>query len=255
MDAAGARHVGAKLLGEVEDRSLEELLYSLRKTLTTTTANPSHPQTTPEIPIPDLSAIIARHHRATRSAPSPLISVSGRYLPFLYHLLSTLIAPPHNYAVVVVDAEGKFDITRLVTSTSPSPSTATAPSTANPPEKASYPASPADLAHVHIYRPARRGREHVDAVLASVQEYMVYGNHSSRGREWWGTVVVGGTGGGDVNAGWKGWLRVEREGVAGFTVGMSVEEALRERERRHEVVERAGWVAASPWGAYVWKGG
>ncbi|KAI0426339.1 hypothetical protein F5Y09DRAFT_68041 [Xylaria sp. FL1042] len=246
MDAAGARHVGARLLGEVEEGSLEELLDSLRKTLTTNPSHPHpHPQTSPHIPIPDLSAIITRHHRATRSAPSPLISVSGRYLPFLYHLLSTLISSPHNFAVVVVDAEGKFDVTRLVASTA-TPTAA---------EKASHPASPADLAHVHIYKPARRGREHVDAVLAGVHEYMVYGEHGSRGREWWGTVVVGGTGGGDVNAGWKGWLRVEREAVAGFAVGVSVEEALRERERRHEVVERAGWVASSPWGSYVWKGG
>ncbi|KAI0813468.1 hypothetical protein GGR55DRAFT_687717 [Xylaria sp. FL0064] len=251
MGAAGARHVGARLLGEVEEGSLEDLLDSLRKTLTTTT-NPLHPQTSPEIPIPDLSAIITRHHRATRSAPSPLISVSGRDLPFLYHLLSTLISSPHNYAVVVVDAEGKFDVTRLVSSTR---STATATATAKSSEKASYPAALADLAHVHVYKPARRGRDHIDAVLAGVHEYMVYGNHGSRGREWWGTVVVGGTGGGDVNAGWKGWLRVEREVVAGFAVGMSVEEALREREKRHEVVERAGWVAASPWGAYVWKEG
>ncbi|KAI3342556.1 hypothetical protein F4824DRAFT_208942 [Ustulina deusta] len=188
----------------------------------------------------DLSALISRYHRATQSAPSPLISVGGRYLPFLYHLISTLIAAPHDFAVVVVDAEAKFDATRLIGSTDA--------------EKPSHPATPADLAHVHVYRPARRGREHVEAVLAGVDEYMVYGDHASRGRAWWGTVVVGGTGG-DVNAGWKGWLRIEREGVAGFAAGISVEEALRERGRRHEVVQKAGWTAASPWETYVWKGG
>ncbi|KAI1428694.1 hypothetical protein F5Y12DRAFT_683615 [Xylaria sp. FL1777] len=186
-----------------------------------------------------LSAMISRYHRATQSAPSPLISVSGRYLPFLYHFLSTLVSSLHNFAVVVVDAEGKFDVARLVSSSNTG--------------KSSHPATAADLVHVHVYRPGRR-RELVDAILASVDEYMVYGDHSSRGREWWGTVVVGGTGG-DINAGWKGWLRVEREGVAGFAVGMSVEEALRERDRRREVVEKAGWAASSPWETYVWKGG
>ncbi|KAI1655430.1 hypothetical protein F4813DRAFT_366952, partial [Daldinia decipiens] len=86
---------------------------------------------------------------------------------------------------------------------------------------------------------------------------MLYGAHGSRAREWWGTVVIGGGSGasvkGDVNAGWKGWLRVEREEVAGFPVGISVEEALRDRNKRQEVVEDAGWVASSRVGSYVWS--
>lgn len=192
----------------------------------------------PEIPMTDLSAIITRHQRATQSAPPPLLSVSGRYLPFLYHLISTLVSRPHNYTVVVIDTEHKFDVTRLV-------SRATA--------RSSYPATPADLAHVHVYRPGR-GREQVQAVLAGVDEFMLYGSHASRGREWWGTVVIGGAGG-HVSAGWKGWLRVDREEVNGFAVGMSAEEALREREGRQRVVDAAGWVASSPWGSYIWKGG
>ncbi|KAI0967287.1 hypothetical protein F4678DRAFT_247949 [Xylaria arbuscula] len=251
MNAASARAVGARLLAEVEEGSLEELLDSLRKSLAT---NPSL-----NIPIPDLSAIITRHQRATQSSRTPLISLSGRYLPFLYHFISTLIAVPHNYAVVVVDAEDKFDVTRLVSS---STSTSTFPRPPRPStssekedEKPSHlPATPADLVHIHIYRPPGRSREAVEAVLSGVDEYMVYGDHASRGRVWWGTVVVGGTGG-DVNAGWKGWLRVDRESVGGFAVGISVEEALRERNKRWEAVERAGWVAGSSWGGYVWKGG
>ncbi|KAI0420531.1 hypothetical protein F5X98DRAFT_10930 [Xylaria grammica] len=235
MDAAGARHVGARLLGEVEEGSLEELLDSLRGVLTN---DPSRHRN-PHIPMADLSAAISRYHRAAQSAPPPLMSVSGRYLAFLYHFLSTLISAPHNYTVVVVDVEGKFDVTRLISST-PTPA-----------EKSTTTTTPDDLAHVHIYRPRR---EQLHVVLAGAEDYMLYGPHSSRGRQWWGTVVVGGVGG-DVNAGWKGWLRVEREGVVGFAPGMSVEEALRERERRHEAVERAGWVASSPWGTHVWKGG
>ncbi|KAI1290623.1 hypothetical protein F5Y03DRAFT_54816 [Xylaria venustula] len=258
MNAASARAVGARLLGEVEEGSLEELLDSLRKTLTT---SPSL-----NIPIPDLSAIITRHQRTTQSSRTPLISLSGRYLPFLYHFISTLIAVPHNYAVVVVDAEGKFDVTRLVSSSTPTtgpprPSRPSRPSTSaqKPPENETekpthLPATLSDLAHIHIHRPPDRSREAVETVLSGVDEYMVYGDHASRDRVWWGTVVVGGIGG-DVNAGWKGWLRVDRESVGGFAVGISVEEALRERNKRWEAVERAGWVAGSVWGGYVWKGG
>ncbi|KAI8952606.1 hypothetical protein F4801DRAFT_540666 [Xylaria longipes] len=167
------------------------------------------------------------------------MSVSGRYLPFLYHLISTLISSPHSYTIVIIDTEGKFDATRLISN--------------KPDDKANYPAAPADLAHVHIYRPGR-GAERVKAVLGTVDEFMLYGDHDSRGREWWGTVVIGGAGG-HVNAGWKGWLRVDRGGVPGFQVGISVEEALRDRDRRQAAVDKAGWTAASRWGAYVWKGG
>ncbi|KAI1126617.1 hypothetical protein F5Y10DRAFT_244450 [Nemania abortiva] len=190
--------------------------------------------------MPELSALITRYQRATQSAPPPLLSVSGRYLPFIYHLISTLISAPHNYTVVIIDTEGKFDATRLVAST--------------PSSQPSYPATPADLAHVHVYLPGR-GQEGVKAVLSAVDEFMLYGSHGSRGRAWWGTVVIGGMGGGQVNAGWKGWLRVEREEVGGFAPGMSVEEAMREREARGRAVDRAGWMASSRWGSYAWKGG
>ncbi|KAI0549830.1 hypothetical protein F4679DRAFT_227434 [Xylaria curta] len=234
MDPAGAKRVGAGLLGDVEEGSLEELLDSLRASFTT---NPSRHRS-PHIPIADLSIIATRYQRATQSAPPPLMSVSGRYLPFLYHLISTLISSPHSYTIVIIDTEGKFDVTRLIS---------TKPDT-------NYPATPADLAHVHIYRPGR-GAERVRAVLGTLDEFMLYGDHASRGREWWGTVVIGGGGGGHVNAGWKGWLRVDREEVPGFQVGISVEEALRDRERRQTAVDRAGWTAASRWGSYTWKGG
>ncbi|KAI3322609.1 hypothetical protein HD806DRAFT_536448 [Xylariaceae sp. AK1471] len=234
MDAAGAR-----LLGEVEEGSLEELLDSLRGSLLASTS--SHHHRTPHIPFPDLSAIIGRYQRATQSAPPPLFSVSGRYLPLLYHLISTLIASPHNYTVVIIDTEGRFDVTRLISPT--------------PAHSVSYPATAPDLQHVHIYRPAHgQGQEQVKAIMAAVDEFMLYGTHESRNREWWGTVVIGGAGG-HVNAGWKGWLRVEKEDVSGFAVGASVEEALRERQRRQDAVNAAGWAASSHWGTYVWKGG
>ncbi|KAI2778506.1 hypothetical protein F4815DRAFT_477264 [Daldinia loculata] len=241
MDSATAKHVGARLLGEVEEGSLEELLDSLRVNLTSGPSN----NVRPDIPIPALANIAARYHKATQSTPPPVLSVSGRYLPLLYHLISTLIAEPHNYTVVVVDAESRFDVTRLVCS-SPSNNTG----------NSSYPAQLPDLRHVYVYRPAR-GQDQVRAAVAAAGEWMLYGAHGSRAREWWGTVVIGGGSGvsvkGDVNAGWKGWLRVEREEVAGFPAGVSVEEALRDRNKRQEVVEDAGWVAGSRVGSYVWR--
>ncbi|KAI1802134.1 hypothetical protein F4811DRAFT_419407 [Daldinia bambusicola] len=246
-NVATAKHVGAQLLGEIEEGSLEELLDSLRLN-----ATGSSNIIRPNIPIPALVNIATRYHKATQSTPPPVLSVSGRYLPFLYHLTSTLIAEPHNYTVVIVDAEGRFDVTRLVGSRSSSSTNVS-----------SYPARLDDLRHVYVYRPAR-GQDQVRAAVQAAGEWMLYGAHGSRDRELWGTVVIGGGGGGgeggggasvkgDVNAGWKGWLRVEREEVEGFPAGVSVEEALRDRGRRQEVVEDAGWVASSKVGSYLWR--
>ncbi|KAI8964281.1 hypothetical protein F5Y11DRAFT_101271 [Daldinia sp. FL1419] len=244
MDAA-ARHVGARLLGEIEEGSLEELLDSLRINLTGGSSNTIRP----DIPIPALANIVARYHRSTQSAPPPVLSVSGRYLSLLYHLISTLIAKPHNYTIVIIDAESRFDVTRLVSPNSSS-------STGNK----SYPAQLSDLHHVYVYRPTQ-GQDQVRAAIKAAGERMLYGAHGSRAREWWGTVVMSGGSGvgggasvkGDVNAGWKGWLRVEREEVAGFPAGIGAEEALRDRDKRQEVVEDAGWVAGSRVGSYLWR--
>ncbi|KAI1262675.1 hypothetical protein F5Y18DRAFT_149449 [Xylariaceae sp. FL1019] len=245
MDPAGARHVGSRLIGEVEEESLEDLLSTLRADLSATS---SHQK---PLPIPELSAMITRYQRATQSAPPPLFSVSGRYLPFLYHLISNLIAEPHSYSVVIIDTEGKFDVTRLIAPSSPPslpkpPSTTATTAPHNP-----FPATISDLKHLHVYRPAR-GQEHVKAILSQLDEFMLYGEHGSKAREWWGTVVIGGVGG-DVNAGWKGWLRVEKEEVSGFAPGMSVEEALRDRDRRQAAVDKAGWSLSSRFGGLVFK--
>ncbi|KAI1079835.1 hypothetical protein F5B20DRAFT_590389 [Whalleya microplaca] len=253
MDSTAAKHVGARLLGEVEEESLEELLSSLRANLTHDNSSTRPPTTHPTIPIPALQALSTRHQKATQSAPPPVLSISGRYLPLLYHLLSTLIAAPHSYAVVVVDTESRFDVTRLVSPSSPPSPSST--SSSSPP---SHPAHPADLKHIHIYRPPHSGGgggtpSQVPGLLAAAASHMLYGpGNASRAREWWGTVVIG-SGGGDVSAGWRGWLRVRRAEVGGLAVGTSVQEALRERDRRQEVVEGAGWVAGSRWGGYVWR--
>ncbi len=81
---------------------------------------------------------------------------------------------------------------------------------------------------------------------------MLYGEHSSMDREWMGTIVNGGVGG-DINLGWRGWLRVEREAVGGFSEAISVEEAWGERERRMELAEKAGWRGFCEEGGFVIK--
>ncbi|RYP20191.1 hypothetical protein DL765_002950 [Monosporascus sp. GIB2] len=312
MDPGVARHVGAGLLGEVEEESLEELLATLQTTTLTAEAT----STTARhklLPIPALRDLAAHYHRTTQSAPPPLLSVAGRYLPLLYHLVSTLVAAPHRYAVLVVDPEARFDVTRVVGSSSPAdPSSelrgGSAPAGPNPtaasspgpnpnlnpdpnpdpsprpnpdpsprpnpgPGSGSYPATPADLRHVYVLRPPLSSP--LAPAVAAAREWMLYAAHGSRDRELWGVVVVGGSslpspssvsdgggGGGDVlvTTGWRGWLRVEREDVPGFGMGgsgrggvLSVEEALRERRRWDEVVERASWVAGWRGARYVWK--
>lgn len=69
---------------------------------------------------------------------------------------------------------------------------------------------------------------------------MLDGDHGSKEREWVGTIVNGGVGG-DINVGWRGWLRVEREEVGSFGWGVSVEEEVGKRERGSEVVDAKGW--------------
>ncbi|KAK6846207.1 hypothetical protein PG987_001395 [Apiospora arundinis] len=258
MDRATARREGARILEEVEEESLEQLINHFR-TSTLSGTSPTRPQgLKPLIPFPSLATLIARHHQVSQTFPPPLLSLSGRYLPFLYHLISTLIAAPHNYTVTIIDADHRFDVTRLLVDSSTSNTTST-----------SYPATRDDLKHIYVYRPARSAdQSQIQASLAAARDHMLYAPHASRGRAWWGSVVVGGTGGGfggsatvdgrgerlvaDVVASWKGWLYVQREEVSGFGVGMSVEEALSEREKRAELVRNRGWEARAREGAYTW---
>lgn len=269
-----AEATGARVLAEIEETTLEEILNSLRSSIaldaaaessTAINPEPTTPDTkrkppplqTKTFPIAALNDLAARHRRATGSA---LVSVSGRHHALLYLLIATLIAPPHSQAVVVVDLDGRFDPVRLLqqyASVSPR----------QPPSPSPSP-TPADLAHVHVHRPARTSGPQsavVRAAVAAAEQHLVYGRHGSGGREWWGTVVMGGGGAAtaavgdvedavavDVVAGQRGWLRVEREETAGFGLGVSVEEALAERERRRRVVEEeAGWKAVSVWGGFV----
>lgn len=169
------------------------------------------------------------------------MSITGRSLALLYHLLSSLVSPPHQLAVLVVDLEDRFDATRLACGDS-------------------------DARHIYVQRAARivpgtdgtktatdspAGPEQLRALVAEAEGFILYGAHASAARSWWGTVVVGGMGAGDMVAGWKGWLRVDREAVRSFPLGTSAAEALGRREARQEAVDAAGWAATSQWGGFV----
>ncbi|KAF5635149.1 hypothetical protein F52700_5540 [Fusarium sp. NRRL 52700] len=177
--------------------------------------------------ISEVDGMVAAHFHATKSAG---LGISGRHLPLLYRLISNLITPPHFYAILVIDIEGRFDATRLT-------------------------CSPSHLQHVYVHRPARSDPENTRALVADAEGILLYGNvaKASAGREWWGTIVVGGVGAGDVTTGWKGWLRVDRENVRGFAPGTSAEEALDQKRQRQDIVDAAGWAAASQWGGFVFR--
>jgi hypothetical protein len=144
----------------------------------------------------------------------------------LYQIVSIAVSPPRKGAIVVIDADGGFDVTRLRCEVE-------------------------DMKHVHVYRPLEG---HVKETLEQVEGHLMGGEHGSMGKECVG-IVVNGAQGGNVMVGWRGWLRVEseRNDVPRFGMGISVEEAMREREQRQLAVESKGWRAVSEWGEYRWN--
>jgi hypothetical protein len=109
-----------------------------------------------------------------------------------------------------------------------------------------------ELQYVHVFRPTK---ENLQVTIESIEGYMLYGEHGSKGREWVGTILNGGGAvvkGVDVVVGWRGWLRVERESVGTFAEGMSVEAAWEERTKRQEVVDGKGWKGKSKMGVMRW---
>lgn len=179
--------------------------------------------------IPALDAIANTHLRDTQS---PTIALSGHgALPLLYKIASTLLSPPHAKTLVVFDVDGRFDATRLACESH-------------------------DLQHLYIQRPARSSTpEQLRALVAEAENFMLYEDESrpSRHREWWGTMVLGGLAAGDLTAGWKGWLRVDRTFVSPFALDLSVREAWLERAQRQKAVDEAGWTATSQWGSFDFK--
>lgn len=227
-------------------------------------------------PITQLDHLVKRHFRATQSAP---LVITGRYNELLYLLVVTLITAPHEKAVAIIDFEGRFDPLRIFATTphedelqtglSSVPGIDRQPGTHTTSHVNRQYVRKTDLDHVHIMRPPRGDTAHIAQCVASVEEYMLYGDHPSRTREWWGTIVIGGGNNPAgspsaaasaqlaVNAGWKGWLRVDRavsDTALGFPPGTSLEEALNARENRQRLVESAGWAATCPWGRFTFGG-
>ncbi|KAK0644294.1 hypothetical protein B0T16DRAFT_302765, partial [Cercophora newfieldiana] len=268
VESAEAAGVGARMLDEIEETSLEEILASLRTVLTTATATTNddgHDDTenastltaalpaarVREFPIPRLDGVVQRHFRATQSAP---LALTGRYHELLYVLIASLISEPHNKAVSIVDFEGSFELLRLF---------ATAPAAQEGSPTVAKSLSRADFDHVHILRPAPGDAAHIASCIATMEKYMLYAPHCSRSREWWGTVVIGGglspagsSGSGHVSVvtDRKGWMRVERAEVPLF-MDATAEGALVDRKNRQRAVEEAGWVGTSPWGSVVFGRG
>lgn len=190
--------------------------------------------------IPELDEIATWHFRETQA---PTLTISGHHLPLIYKLASTLASPPHNFALVIIDLEGRFDATRLS-------------------------CSDADSRHiyVHIAAPPPLVRDtdededsdhNVASLVDSASKILLYDRvaASSSGRRWWGTIVIGGFGaGGDVVADRRGWLHVSREQVVEpLAAGLTVQEALGQREARQKAAEEAGWVAESRWGSFTFR--
>ncbi|KAL2162543.1 hypothetical protein VTH06DRAFT_7457 [Thermothelomyces fergusii] len=267
MRSVAAASEGARLLREIEDTTLEEVLASLRAGVQTTKENASNRNAEnlrlaaarpPIFPIRPLNDLVNRHFRATHSAT---LALTGRHRELLYVLVAALVSAPHEKAVAIVDFEGRFDPLRLLATPVVQDTAAAGPASAGS-KPAPAAVRRADLDHVHVLRPARGSASHVAECIRSVERYMLYGSHRSGAREWWGTVVIGGglnpagtaaaaaSAQVAVTADWKGWLRVDRAEVPTFRWDVSAEEALKDREKRQAAVEDAGWLATSPWGGF-----
>lgn len=165
---------------------------------------------------------------------SDQLQICGRYKTLLYRIISIAVSEPRNGAVLVIDGDGKFDITKLSCAIE-------------------------DTKHVWVVR-TRNGMEDVQQALRDGVQWLTYGDNASKGRDLALRIVSGGPGGGkstdgfDIVGGWRGWLRVDsgRQEIAKFAPGLSVEEALREDSQRRDAVERAGWNGVSEEGAYHW---
>lgn len=196
----------------------------------------------------ELDNIAVRHFQATKA---PALAISGRHAALVYKIVSNLVSPPHEFTLLVVDLDGRFDATRLS-------------------------CTEEDAQHVYVQR---HGRTHASPslhpegdptqddlapdmselsrqqLLVDADNFMLYSAAAaaSANRQRWGTIFVGGLGPGDIVTGWKGWLRVDREEVRGFPLGSSVQGALDRREARQEAVHSTGWSTDSLWGGFTFQ--
>ncbi|KAK5990957.1 hypothetical protein PT974_09232 [Cladobotryum mycophilum] len=225
---------GSRVLGVVEEASLEEILDDLRRTLDAdqNQHNLNHVRYVKPTYLGELDDLVVRHFRATQV---PNLSICGRNLPLLYKIISTLISMPHKMSLFVLDLEGRFDATCLD-------------------------CTETDLQHVYVQQPGRdagtgNNADYVRSFVAEAETFMLYSDvaRTSISRKWWGTIVVGGLGAGDLIAGWRGWLRIDREHVPEFAPGISAETAYERRPTRQEAVDAAGWAATSRWGNLIFN--
>lgn len=128
----------------------------------------------------------------------------------------------------MIDTENRFDITRLSCTAS-------------------------DLEHIYVQYINRATPEALRALVSRAERYFLYNSKAqwSIDREWWGTIVLGGIGTGDITCGWKGWLRVDRQIIRPFPAGISIDEALKLRDERQKMVDSSGWEVSSQWGSFV----
>ncbi|KHN96154.1 uncharacterized protein MAM_06002 [Metarhizium album ARSEF 1941] len=210
--------IGARVFAGIQEGTLEEVLKAVRGKI-------QPPRSIKQTHIPALDALAATSLRHTQSRT---ISLAGRSLPLLYKIVSTLVSAPHSYTLLVLDLDARFDATCLETEAS-------------------------SLRHVYVQRPAHSSPDHLRSLVAGAEAFMLYDDATrpSRGREWWGTIVMGGLAAGDLTAGWKGWARVDRAAVTGFAPGTSAEEALAQRAVRERAVEEGGWAVSSAFGGFV----
>jgi hypothetical protein len=193
------------------------------------------------------------------------LGIRGRYWPLLYLLLATLIAPPHNKCVLIVDCDGSFEISRILECTpvsmlplpphlQPRNISTDQRSKVHPPYHRAV--LPADLAHVYVIRPADTREGPLGRSILSAKEYMMYGAHRSRDREFWGTILIGADDPDadvDVVCGtMRCWLKVERQPVAGLgSRGVrSYEGALRKRAEHEAERAFAPLTARCVWGQF-----
>ncbi|CAK7215663.1 hypothetical protein SBRCBS47491_002558 [Sporothrix bragantina] len=222
--------VGRRLLGEVEETSLEDVLQRVRtETAARAAAGTGHlaqhrgghhgrPGTSgsasavspaknagaapgpalrlPSFPIPALQQLVARHFRSTR-APE-LVAGGQRPLALVYLLVATLVAAPLRQTVVVVDAEARFDPRQLL-GVQPRASAVDGSGIDEEGDDASHILSEAvtedDLQHVHVFRVDPRWRVPLAELVAAAEQRVLYGGQRRRDRPWWGTIVVGGASG------------------------------------------------------------
>ncbi|KAH6610994.1 peptidase m43 [Trichoderma cornu-damae] len=228
MEAA----TGGRLLKAVEEVKLEEILDSFRAAFSPerTQASGLSTRRVKRTHLDELDLLAVRQFRDTQA---PTISVSGRSLQLIYKIVSTIVSPPHSMAMFVLDLDGRFDATRLTCTDD-------------------------DLQHVYVQQPpysegSNTNMERIRSLISDAERFMIYeaSSAASLSREWWGTIVVGGLGAGDLVAGWKGWLHVERDHVPAYSLRTTMEEAFEGRPRRQEAVDSAGWAATSQWGEFT----